>query len=189
LLIHAPNGNVNIRGAFLGYVVLRKQEAGKASSLIEYGGDRHAVLAALPDCIRTYGLSELSFQVMGSDTVMQALCERVGFELMPTSASGTIKLINFPQLMTRMSPRFEEILGAETANRLRFEQDGDQYIFACGEEHLTLDRDTTTRAVFGDLDGLPQEIERTGPLTEHEVRKNLRRILPLPTLWYGINYV
>ena len=165
--------------------MLRKQEPGKTSSLIEYGGDRNAVLAALPLLIKQYNLSRISFQVMGSDAVMQALCERSGLEMTPTSASGTIKLINFPQLMTRMRPRFDEILGPTTANRLRFEQDGETYIFALGEETLTLDRDTATKAVFGDLEGLPNEVQ----IGTRELEIEMRRILPLPTLWYGINYV
>jgi hypothetical protein len=185
LMVHELTGTGNKRGAFLGYVVLRKQEPGKASSLIEYGGDRHAVLAALPVIIKQFGMSGLSFQVMGSDTVMHALCERAGFELTPTPASGTIKLINFPQLMTRMRPRFTEILGSAKADPLQFEQDGDQYIFALGDEQVTLDRDTATRAVFGDLEGLPQEV-----VSIHgALGQALRTILPLPTLWYGINYV
>ena len=185
LMIHEQTGAGQKRGAFLGYIVLRKQEPGKSTTLIEYGGDRHAVLAALPQVLSKYGLTGVSFQVMGSDKVMQSLCEREAFEMTPTSASGTIKLINFPQLMTRMRPRFDEIVGPATANRLRFEQDGDHYIFALSDETLTLDRNTATRAVFGDLDGLPQELN----IGLHELGSQLRAILPLPTLWYGINYV
>ncbi len=175
-------------GPFLGYGVVRKPDAALAASLIEFGGDRHAVLAALPEIIDRQSLTSLSFQVMGSDPVMQTLCEREGFEMTPTSASGTIKLINFPQLMSRMRPRFNEILGNASADRLRFEQDGEQYIFACGDAHIALDRDTATRAVFGDLAGLPEEIAN-GPSEAHELRQLLSSILPLPTLWYGINYV
>jgi len=185
LMIHEKTDTHQRRGAFLGYAVLRTGEPGKASSLIEYGGDRHAVMASLPEIFRKYGFTELSFQVMGSDSVMHALCESGGFDMVPTSASGTVKLINFPQLMTRMRPRFTEILGSATARRLRFEQDGDRYIFALGDETLELDRDTATRAVFGDLQGLPEELNIGAGYLGIE----LRRILPLPTLWYGINYV
>ena len=177
-------GDENNPGEFLGYVVVRNPEEGKSVSITEFAGDRHAVLAALPQITGRYRLTGLNWQVMGTDNVMKTLCQAFSFESTATSASGTLKLINFPQLMRRMSRRFEEIIGAEAASDLRFEREGEQYLFGIGMENLVLDRDTATRAVFGDLGVLPAEIgEHPGRLGEM-----LRAILPIPTLWYGLNY-
>lgn len=178
-------GSAQAAGSFLAYVILRKAEAGSTTSLVEFGGDRTAVLAALPEIMTRYGLAGLNWQVQGSDFVMKAICERSGLELAPTSASGTVKLINFSQLMSRMRPRFAELLGAAAADRLRFEQNGDEYIFALGDEQTVLDRDVATYAVFGGLAGLPDPLQSAPGL----LGDALRAILPMPTLWYGINYV
>jgi hypothetical protein len=172
-------------GAFRGYVILRGVEPNAQATLGEFAGDRHAILAALPRLMRDYALASLSFQALAHDSLLASLCAEVGLEGTPVSASGTVKLIHFPQLMERMRPRFEELIGAKTAASLRFGQEGEGYRFALGDSEIVLDRDTATYAVFGTLEGLPPAVQNL----EGDLGEALRAILPLPTLWYGINYV
>lgn len=183
-VMNRPSDFLVIRqdGAFRGYVIIQRPADGKAR-LAELAGDRHAVLAALPEVFRQYGLTELGWQVQRHDHLLRSLCQSRGLPATPTPAAGTVKLINFPQLMERLRPRFEELLGRREAMKLRFRQQDEQYVFAFGDETRVADRDTTTRLLFG----APDDAEvRSGAGGLADV---LATILPLPTLSYGINYV
>ncbi len=173
------------QGQFRAYVIIHPPGENKRTRLAEFAGDRHAVQAALPALFRRYDLAELNWQVQRHDTLFHALCTEAGLIGTPTSTSGTIKLINFPQLMERLRPRWEEFLGFRDAARLSFRQQEDQYAFRFADQEFMTDRDTATRLLFGTVEGTEaQAIAGHGRLTEV-----LQSILPLPTLWYGINYV
>lgn len=179
-------------GVFRGYIVLqrpldmnRQPLEEKRTGLAEFAGDRHAVLAALPEIVRRYDLVQLRWQVMRHDHLFRTLCEAAGLPGAPSATPGTVKLINFPQLMARLKPRWEELLGLREAERLSFRQDGEQYRFRYDKTELVTDRDTATRLLFGTLDGAEAAVlEGHGALTEV-----LKTILPLPLPWYGLNYV
>ena len=174
------------QGAFLGYLLVqRPDEAGRAA-VAEFGGDRRALLAALPRLFQRYPLTELRWQVQRHDDLFRSLCEQAGLPGAPAGAPGTVKLINFPQLMERMRPRWEEMLGRKVAAQLAFQQQGERYGFRLGDEELVTDRDMATRLVFGTLDGAAEAeaLEQAGAWTEV-----LKAVLPLPCLWYGLNYV
>ena len=84
-----------------------------------------------------------------------------------------------------MRPRFEELLGWSEAAKLSFWQREEQYGFRFGDEEFVTDRDMATRLVYGTTEETP------GPAMSAQGRLAavLRTILPLPGLWYGINYV
>lgn len=174
---------VRAGGDFRGYLVVQHPGADGKARIAEYAGDRHSLLAALPLVAGRYGLSALGWQVPRHDDLFRSLCERAGLAATPTPSSGTVKLIHFTQLMERMRPRFREILGEKEAARLSFAQQGETYVFRYGEDALRTDRDTATRLVFGSVEGTETQ---SG---EGAVAQALRAILPLPCLWYGINYV
>lgn len=171
-------------GAFRGYVIARRSEQDGSAGLAEFAGDRHAVLTALPHILRRGGLTSLNFQVMRHDALMRSLCEQAGLQGSPSATPGTVTLIHFPQLMERLRPRFAEILGARTASQLRFAQEEERYLFAVGGEEFVTDRADAARRLFGTTEEQPSAQNLPGALGEA-----LRAILPLPTLWYGINYV
>ena len=176
---------VRERGDFRGYVIAPQVETNGSARLAELAGDRRALMAALPIILQHGGLASLSFQVMRHDALLRSLLEQVGLSGTPQSTPGTITLLNFPRLMERMRPLFVELLGAQTAAQLRYAQEEVQCTFALGEEEFTTDRSEAARMLFGTPEGLsPLLLEREGRLGEV-----LRAILPLPTLWYGINYV
>ncbi|MCX6378564.1 MAG: GNAT family N-acetyltransferase [Armatimonadetes bacterium] len=173
------------RGDFRGYIFAKNPLGKSESNLIEFAGDRRTILAALPFLFQRYSLTKLHFQVQRYDNLLRSLCEGYGWEGVSQSTSGTVALINFPQLMTRMLPRFEEMIGVEMSAQLRFSQEGDTYLFGLSAEEFTTDRDTATRMVFGTTTGMEPVIQGLGG----RLGEALRTILPLPALWYGINYV
>lgn len=175
---------VRERGEFRGYLIVRRPHDSK-SQVVELAGDRHAILDALPQIFRRYHLTELRWQVLRHDHLLRSLCTSAGLQPVPVPTGGTVKIINFPQLMERLRPRFEELLGCQEAARLAFWQEGEQYGFRYDEDEFVTDRDTATRLVFGTVEG-----GETASLDAHEKLSDvLQTILPLPCLWYGLNYV
>lgn len=173
------------KGAFRAYALVSLRRKNEGTNLVEYGGDRHALLQALPQIQQRHNLTTLSLQVARHDTLLKSLLEQSGLSGTPCTTSGTVTLINFPQIMDRLRPLFAEKLGIPTAQTLRFWEEEEQFGFALANEKLILDRDTTTRLLFGTLERTAEEIApESGALGEV-----LQTILPLPTLWYGINYV
>ncbi len=170
---------------FLGYVVIRNPRPDTAASLAEFGGDRDAVQAALVHCIQHYKLKAINFQVQDTDAAMLARCRESGWEMKPCAASGTIKIINMQQLMNKLTPLFSERAEPDVVAALECSISGNDCVFRLGADSVTINRDDTVRLIFGDhevghsvLDG------NSGPTASL-----LRQLLPVPALWYGINYV
>ena len=176
---------VRERGEFRGYVIVPRAPKDGSANLAEFAGDRRAILAALPQLLERYGCTSLGFQVQRHDALMRSFCEQAGLQGAPRATPGTVTLVNFPQFMERMRPYFAERLGTRVASRLRFRQENEWYIFDLGDELLGTDRADASRLLFGTPEGLPRAAQDLhGALADA-----LRTILPLPTLWYGINYV
>lgn len=172
---------VRERGAFRAYAVVERRDDGLRVRLLEFAGDRRALLAALPGLIGRVAPAALQWQVARHDGPFRSLCEGAGLAPTPAPSPGTVKLLRFVPLMERMRPRWEELLGARDAARLSFRQSGDQYAFGFGGDTLPADRDRTTRLLFH-----PAAVSALTPGPCADV---LRQILPLPWVWPGINYV
>jgi hypothetical protein len=81
--------------------------------------------------------------------------------------------------------RWEELLGTQRTARLSFWQRDEQYGIRFGADELVLGRDDMTRLLLGTTEGEETSLmQGRGELTEV-----LETILPLPGLWYGLNYV
>jgi predicted N-acetyltransferase YhbS len=187
IVMDRPSDFLVIRagGDFRAYAIVRRPREDQQIGLSEFAGDRHALLAALPPILARYEAVSLDFFVPGHDDLFRSLCEQSGLQGEPRATSGTYKLINFPQLMARMRPRFEERLGVRASAQLGFWQVETEYGFSFGEETFRADRQTATQMLFGAPDGSAAALaELDGALGEA-----LRAVLPLPTLWYGINHV
>jgi predicted N-acetyltransferase YhbS len=172
-------------GEFRGYVMLPHPREDKAASLSEFAGARHAIFAALPELFRRYNLTTLHWQVQRHDALFRSLCERAGLQGGSRTTPGTVKLINFPQLMERLRPYWIEKLGKSEAASLAFQQEAERYILRFRNGEFVTDRDTMTRLLFGTVEGS----EAQAIVGQSAAARLLEAMLPLPTLWYGINYV
>ena len=88
---------------------------------------------------------------------------------------GHVTLVDFPQFMEMMSPHFVEKLGVHEAAAMVFREQGDQMIFAFGGGRVDLRHDGWQRKGLA-CGGRPGG-------------RSAARILPIPGLWYGPNYV
>jgi hypothetical protein len=183
---------VRENGAFRGYLLVgRRGGEGVPLRVAEFTGDRRALLAALPEALRRHpDAPEIGWQVPGHDVLFRDLCAAAaGLTGTPASMPGTVKLVNFPQLLERMRPLWEELLGVRRAAFLEFWQRGDdEYGIRLGAGELVLNRDDATRLLFGAPDGVERRL-LDGRRGGGELADALATILPLPCPWYGLNYV
>ena len=161
--------------------------------LAEVSGDRRAIVAALPLLLRRYErASGLRLHVSRHDAPLRDLLTRAGVPSEPAAAEGTVRLVNFPQMMERLRPLWTEALGRTQAARLSFAEEGDDCVFlyerddARGAGALRLGVGDAARLVFGTADRKDESLlEGADP----ELAEALRAVLPVPALWYGLSFV
>jgi len=178
---------IRLGGAVVAYAIFnRPQPTDKQTRLAEYAGLRCAVVGALPLILAHYKIEKLTVHVLGSDTGLQALLNERGIAATPGPGSGTVRIVNFPQLMERMRPYLAEALGSEMARRLSFAEESDRFLFMFGSDRAEIKNPgDLVRLLFGTPDNSDAGIIRE----DHPVMRALRPALPFPALWYGISYV
>lgn len=169
----------------------RRAEDPAVVRIAELAGDRAAIVGALPRLFEHYAAERLTVHVSGSDPVLRARLAAAGLVGIPSPTWGTLRVINFPQLMERCRPLLAERLGAATAGALRFEADARPgrpeggFTIRRGDEVVRLP-DLGTLASY--LFGAPGE-PSPGPEGSADLAAALQPTFPLPSLWYGISYV
>ena len=162
--------------------------------VVELAGQRAAILASLPELRRHYGTEQIRIHAQGSDPVLaRVLRLTTGVEGSESGFSGTLRAINFPQLMERCRPLLAERIGEAAAGDLAFEADNAPgsaeggFTIRRGAEAVRVG-DLGSLAVF--LFGARKPAETDSPPTGDEsLLRDLRASLPLPVPWYGISYV
>jgi predicted N-acetyltransferase YhbS len=187
--------------ALLAYLVVHqphrarpRPDGTRVVRVVEFAGERPALAGALPALLEHYGVGSLSIHVQGGDTALRTLLsEGTGREGTVAPASGTLRVINFPQLMERCRPLLAERLGAVAAE-LTFEADAPAGS-AEGGFTIRTRSDPSASLRLPDLGSLatylfgsPQPQAGQAQGSPH-LAATLAPALPLPALWYGINYV
>ncbi len=177
------------RGALQGYVIvqmLREQDRERKVQVMEYAGDRRSVVGALGKVVKRYDIEGLRVHAGGWDRPMQGALAARGLRGTPGNASGTVTLIHFTQFMERMRPYFVERIGETEAGSLVFQERGEQRIFLYGGDRVVAeDRGEAAQLIFGTLEGTEEKLLSRGG----RAGEVLRRLFPIPALWYGVNYV
>ena len=162
--------------------------------VVEFAGVRASVIAALPMLLRQYGVEQVRIHAQGSDPVLaRVLHLTTGVEGIESGFSGTLRVINFPQLMESCRPLLAERAGHGATSELRCESDAPAgsanggFTFRRGSETVRVS-DLGSLAVF--LFGARKPLEGdTPPTGDESLLRDLRAALPLPVPWYGISYV
>ena len=162
--------------------------------VVEFAGVRASVIAALPMLRRHYGTEQIRIHAQGSDPILaRVLRLTTGISGIDSGFSGTLRVINFPQLMERCRPLLAERIGHGAADQMRFESDapagsaeGGFTIRRAGETVRVNDLASLAGILFGARKPLEGDTEPTG---DESLLRDLRAALPLPVPWYGISYV
>jgi GNAT superfamily N-acetyltransferase len=164
------------RNTFLGYFLLANTNEEGACQILEFACNEAYATASLALLMERCGCAALKIRFQTADRAIMESCKGANIPLEPVTTGGTLLLINFPQLMARLRPLIEARMGRKNAMRLQFEERDGRFVIASDEETLTLNKADAAQLVFGH----PQARPLSGLLAE---------VFPVPTLWYGINYV
>ncbi|MCS7223176.1 MAG: GNAT family N-acetyltransferase [Armatimonadetes bacterium] len=176
---------VSLRDRLVGYVIAHEPDSSGVIRVAEYAGSRIALLSAFPLIMSDLKGQQIEWTILRHDNVFAALCESLGLKANSSPTHYTLKIINYSQLMDRMRPYFEERVGPKVARSVDFWQKENRYAIRIGADQWITDRDSLTRVLFGTVTGEEKALfPADGP-----IRSFLESVVPIPTLWYGINYV
>ena len=163
----------------------RERDEGQVH-LLDYAGERSAIVGALGKFIEKQNLNRLSLHVKGFDTVLHGLLEARGLTGEPANLPGTTMIIHFEQLLEKMRPYFVERVGEHAARGLVFREVGDEYhIYYGGDRVVAESRGAAAQLIFGTLEGTENAMLDAGG----RAGEVLRACLPIPGVWYGVNHL
>jgi len=189
LVMNRPSRVLLLRqgGTPRGYVVLHQPagEAAEEGRIMEYAGDRQAVVSVLGRLVEEYGLASLALHVMGCDSLLQGLLQERGLTGQLSPTAGTAMLVNFEQLMERLRPHFVERVGPELAASLVCCQRDEIITFGCGGDQVVAgNAGQAAELIFG----TPDRVEECLLAGGGRAAEVLEDVFPIPSLWYGFNY-
>lgn len=179
---------VEVAGRPAAYLFLRvpweyihRRDAG-VREVSEYAGSRVALASALPVLMAKHSLQGLRLFVPFQDVDFALLLRRqqVTGERVPLPGH-TMRIVDFPGLMADLRPYVEGRLTEDLQYGLHFEQEGDAYAIARGQERLDLDGAAMTRLVMGTPGG-------EMPACPEALGKGISALFPLPSFLPGLNY-
>ncbi|MSQ42614.1 MAG: GNAT family N-acetyltransferase [Chloroflexi bacterium] len=169
----------------------RKAEDALFVRVVEHAGPRDAVAHALPALIDRYGAARAEVHVGGHDMDLVRALRHAGLHGVPEASSGTIRVVDFPRLMGKVRPLIAGRTGHDLASRLVFEADeragSARGGFSIGDGTRTIrvaDHASLGPWLFGTPEGT-----HSVPQGDPSLAADLASALPLPALWYGVNYV
>lgn len=169
----------------------RPADAPRLLRPVEVGGDREAVAAAIPALLDHYGAAAADVHVVATDARLSSRLDAVGAKWRAEATSGTVRVIDFAGLMERVRPLIAARMGAAAASRLTFHAD-ERPGSARGGFTVRDGAASVRIASHADLGpwlfGTPEDLVPT-VTGDHDLAAVLGNALPLPTLWYGVNYV
>lgn len=168
---------VRREGLFCGYLIHAPGPEPGSRRVGEWAGDGLMVASALGPLLDECGADRVTLQAQSVDRILVDALDAAGATLAPCTTTGTYLILHFTQLMERLRPYFETILGVQPAARLGFEGDHGHYVIHFEGESLVLENKAdVARLVFGQPEG-----------SEHQ--GFTESLFPVPTLCYGLNYI
>ena len=177
-------------------VVHERQPARGAPLLAEFAGDRPDAAIALPAAVQRMRLEKVEVRVSDSDEDAREAFGRVAItEARIQSGYGVVLPMRLAGCMERLTPRIAEYCGEHVAHEVRFSESregpgsragkDDRLTMTIGNQHAhILRRAEVAKFLFGTPEGVTPAFEGAA-----SVVVALRPAFPLPTPWYGLNYV
>ena len=164
----------------------RRDDGSVLHRLLDYAGERSAIMGVLGKFVQEQDLKEVSIHVMGCDTALKDLLESRGLTGIQSALPGTTMVIHIEQLLRKMRPYFIERGGEVAVNGLVFKEVGDEYhVYYGGDRVVAESRGAVVQLIFGTWAGAEEAMLDAGG----RAGEVLRVCLPIPGVWYGVNYV
>ena len=171
------------------YAVLghRKSDDHESAWVNEYAGSRHALLGSVRSWCDRFGLPCIDIPVPMHDAELIGMLDAAGAEASHHSTGGTIIVLDFVRLCSKLVPLFEEIIGRCMASRLSFREDNGSCTIALEDEQVVFDSaHDVARLVFGNP---ADRDEQTQLPTQGRLAEALSQIFPVARPEYGLSYI
>lgn len=173
----------------VGYVAVRnvvRKEGKWSQKVIEFAGDRGAILAALVALTDRRGANGHLIIETHREEKLAALLRSMGVECKTGRMGGTVKVLNFTRTMEKLRPYFGQRLGSSFAQSLEFAAGRERYIASGEGGALEIDGEVNMlRTLLGTPPGEKQENVRATGL----MRKALEVCLPIPLPALPLNVI
>jgi predicted acetyltransferase len=172
---------------FLGYIVIDVNDE-KKGKVIEYAGIRKSLFNSILPIFNFYNLNELDISVpcFDNELIFLLLDKKFKFKC-SNSPLGTVKILNFIGLMTKLEPYLKENLSEKELRSINFYQNfsnprvKDKFTIQFGKEELITNM--IEYIVFGVVD------KTKIPKINRKLLEIINRIFPIPLVWQGLNLV
>ena len=184
-------------GRLSAYLIVHEKRPDRpAASLAEFAGNRSDAAAALPEVAKRMVHEKVQAHVGDWDEVGRAAFGRVARgEAQAEDASGLFLPIRMVECMERLRSRIAKHCGDHVAREVRFSESGKGAASRAGKDDILtiglgdrqvriLGRAQVARLIFGTPENARPAFEGSA-----EVMTALQPAFPLPTPWYGLNFV
>lgn len=151
--------------------------------LIEWFGDRGAVLAALGRVAADLDPQEVTCWLPATDADMISRLGRAGFTVEPPDHGWTHKLVDVAGVLAALQPHLRTTLGDRSGALVS--TDGALRVTINGASWQAADDGASARVLFA----TPEDTADLRATMPPEVRDLVARALPVPLKQYGLNYV
>lgn len=190
-----PSRFLGIResGKLAAYAIVHEPGSDGRSFVAEYAGARGVLMGALQRIMKDIGASSLQLHLAHHDKTLARRLAAAGLKGRNTPTSGTALVLRFVPFMEKLRARFAERAGEAAGLLLSFEEEGPPlgpdniFRIACGPDVVRIDgRGALAEFLFGTGSG--------GDLSDAGVHRwgakgVFKAVLPVPTLWYGLNFI
>jgi predicted N-acetyltransferase YhbS len=187
-------------GRLAAYAVIHEKDQNDQSFVIEYAGARGVLLCALLRMMTEMRATSLKLHLAHHDRTLGHRLAAAQFVGKPVAAAGTVIVLDFKSLMGKLRNRFMERAGEDAGAELSFAEEGpllgadNSFSIACGPDVVTVKgRGALAEFLFcapgcssrdpDDADAKAACVHRWG------AGGPFRTALPVPSLWYGLNFV
>jgi GNAT superfamily N-acetyltransferase len=175
-------------GRVISYVVLLRWPGSSLATVIEYAGSRTGILSMLYDTARMHGVDRIRLQIPYGEWDLVASLESYGLKPEASYAPASFAILNPPVFIEKIKPYIEERIGVGLDFKVS-PRDGYIELYASGESMKLKDSRMLTALVFGrpsiirnlDDDDIAIDMDR--------IPRIFRRVFPLPSIRYGLNYI
>ena len=135
-----------------------------------------------------FNIQSIGVPVPAHDAEFSLLLDSIGAEVVnQKSTSGTIVILHFPRLCSKLKPMFEEIVGSKISRKLTFQERNGSYAISLDGDDMVLDNaHDAARLIFGNP---ADRDEQTEISAQGKLREVIGTIFPIPRPEYGLSYI
>lgn len=156
-------------------------------SFDEYAGSRQLIFESIDLLKKEFDVNKVNISVPNHDIELACMLNSLGVKANYTSTSGTVSILNFESLCTKLMPLFEEIVGNKVTKRLKFKEKEGFYIISLDNDEMKInDKHDLASLIFGKPLGENGFTELT---LKSELNNVINLLFPIPRPEYGLNYI